>query len=858
MDTRRDFIKKAMLLSGAAGWSGLIPESISRAMAINPDPGSTYLDAEHVVILMQENRSFDHCFGTLQGVRGFNDPRRVDLPNGNPVWLQSNSKGETSVPFRLDIHGTKSTWMGDTPHSRHSQVDACNDGKYDNWLDSKQLRKKDYEHVPLTMGYYTRKDVPFNYALADAFTVCDQNFCSAMTSTWPNRLFLWSGTIRGEHNGDAKAYIRNQIPYGEARWLTYPEILEQNNVSWRVYQNDLTAGGGFEGEQRSWLSNFGCNLLEWFPQYNVRFSPRYVQSLQKQNETLPAEIEALTKALKDPNLDPKKSAKLAADIAAKQKVLANAQAELEQWSYENFAKLTPEQRNLFEKAFTTNTADPDYHDLVDLTYDDNGEKRQLKLPKGDIFHQFRTDVNEGKLPTVSWLVGPQNFSDHPSAPWFGSWYVSEVLDILTKNPEVWKKTIFILTYDENDGFFDHIPPFVAPHPNRPETGRCSEGIDPAEEYITLANELRDGIPAKEAREAPVGLGFRVPLVIASPWSRGGRVCSHVFDHTSVFRFVQDFLNKKKGLQIRETNTSLWRSTVCGELSMVFRPYHGDGKESLSTLDRQAFVQGIYNAKFKDLPTNFKVLTPEEIEQCRTNPDAVPWMPRQEPGTRPSCALPYELYAEGNLSADRKQFEVTLEAGNKVFGESSSGSPFNLFIPVKYAQSSAKDAPPTFDSVGYRSYAVQAGHQLVETFPLQSFENGSYHLCVHGPNGFYREYRGDKNDPDLDIRCEYDRTDASSNQLNGCLRFVIRRLTPGPAIELEIKDHAYGKETIRQSIPATANPDRPVIIVLDQKESHHWYDFSITAQGSGPFGRRYAGRIETGEDTVSDPYMGRNV
>src|SRR5215510_2752329 len=131
MDTRREFLKKAGMLSAGVGFAGMLPPSIQKALAINPAPGSTYLDAEHIVILMQENRSFDHCFGTLQGVRGFNDPRRIDLANGNPVWLQSNAKGETTAPFRFDIHGSKATWMGCTPHARHTQVDAFNGGKYD-------------------------------------------------------------------------------------------------------------------------------------------------------------------------------------------------------------------------------------------------------------------------------------------------------------------------------------------------------------------------------------------------------------------------------------------------------------------------------------------------------------------------------------------------------------------------------------------------------------------------------------------------------------------------------------------------------------------------------------------------------
>src|SRR5690349_12630557 len=202
MDTRREFLKKSLLLSGAAGLSNALPASIQRALAINPEKGSTYLDAEHVVILMQENRSFDHCFGALRGVRGFNDPRAITLPDKNLVWLQTNKAGETYAPFRFDICDTKITWMGSVPHSRSSQVDADNLGKYDQWLDAKRSGNKKYADMPLTMGHYTREDLPFNYAMADAFTVCDQNFCSAMTSTWPNRLYFWGGTIKEEKSID--------------------------------------------------------------------------------------------------------------------------------------------------------------------------------------------------------------------------------------------------------------------------------------------------------------------------------------------------------------------------------------------------------------------------------------------------------------------------------------------------------------------------------------------------------------------------------------------------------------------------------------------------------------------------------
>ena len=185
--TRRDFLKVAAMLSGAAGVSGVVPDSIRRAFAIEPEAGSTYMDAEHIVILMQENRSFDHALGTLQGVRGFNDPRAIRQASGNSIFVQTDAAGDSYAPWRLDIKDTRITWMGSIPHSRQSQVDAWNEGHHDKWIEAKRSGIAEYAHMPLTMGHYTREDLPFYYALADAFTVCDQHYCSVMTSTSPNR-----------------------------------------------------------------------------------------------------------------------------------------------------------------------------------------------------------------------------------------------------------------------------------------------------------------------------------------------------------------------------------------------------------------------------------------------------------------------------------------------------------------------------------------------------------------------------------------------------------------------------------------------------------------------------------------------
>ncbi len=222
----------------------MLPASIQKALAINPALGSTFMDAEHIVLLMQENRSFDHTYGTLQGVRGFNDPRAIKQHDNKPVWLQTNKEGDTYAPFHLDIKDTNATWMSSLPHSWSNQVDARNNGRHDKWLDANTPAIKKYSGMPLTMGYYTRQDIPFYYALADAFTVCDQNFCSSLTGTTPNRLYFWSGTIREKQKAEVLARVWNgDADYDNwANWTSFPERLEENGISWKVYQNEISVG----------------------------------------------------------------------------------------------------------------------------------------------------------------------------------------------------------------------------------------------------------------------------------------------------------------------------------------------------------------------------------------------------------------------------------------------------------------------------------------------------------------------------------------------------------------------------------------------------------------------------------------
>lgn len=697
--------------------------------------------------------------------------------------------------------------------------------------------------MPLTMGYYNREDLPFYYALADAFTVCDQHFCSSLTGTTPNRLYLWTGTIREKPSPNSPANVRNSdVDYGlEAHWTTFPEHLEDAGISWKIYQNELSVETGLKGEEEDWLANFTDNPIEWFSQYHVRFHKEHREYIASLTDSLPKEIETLREKIGAAPEGSAESKKLNKELRAKQNLLRRAPEEQARWTEANFDKLPAREKNLHRKAFTTNRDDPFYRQLATLRYQDGETARAMQIPKGDVLHQFREDVNGGRLPTVSWIVAPETFSDHPGAPWYGAWYVAEALNILTRNPDVWKKTIFILTYDENDGYFDHVPPFVAPQPDKSETGAVSQGIDATLEYVTLEQDLARK-PPKEARGGSIGLGFRVPMVVASPWNRGGSVCSQVFDHTSVLQFLEKFLSRKTGKEIRENNITAWRRAVCGDLTSIFRPFSSDPLTALPFPPRNSFLESIYDAQFKALPSGFRELPPEQVEEFKRNPAASGILPRQEPGVRPSCALPYQSYAGGRINANGRSFDLVLEARNEVFGAKSAGSAFHVYTPVTYRGSR---------ELRTRAYAVEPGHRVEDSWEIDGFENGVYHLRVCGPNGFFREFTGGADDPPIAIECEYEPGRARET-LSGNVELRVANLDASREYAFDVIDHAYGGG--KQSKKLRAGEKASVILNL--QHSWNWYDFSVRVEGFAGFERRFAGRVETGKTGYSDPAMGR--
>ena len=255
--------RRALLGSAAAAGAGsafgLLPATVQRAMAAST-ASSSLSSVKHVVILMQENRSFDHYYGTLQGVRGFGDTSLVRFPSSSNVWHQTTkgkaSGGTTLLPWHLNTATSDAQQVEDLDHSWSGTHGAWNGGLWNNWIPEK---------TGFTMGYYNRTDIPFHYALADAFTLCDQYFCSVQGPTNPNRLYQWTGMIDPNGTGGGPVTDNSEDGYS---WTTYPEMLQNAGVSWKVYQQQ---------------DNYDDNPLAWFTQFKnaATSSPLYTKGMAR-------------------------------------------------------------------------------------------------------------------------------------------------------------------------------------------------------------------------------------------------------------------------------------------------------------------------------------------------------------------------------------------------------------------------------------------------------------------------------------------------------------------------------------------------------------------------------------------------
>ena len=694
-NNRRDFLKTVSAMGAAAS----VPLSISRALA---QPArrvtGTIKDVKHIVILMQENRSFDHYFGTMRGVRGFGDRHTVPLPGDRSVWDQSNG-ARILPPFWLDTEHTNGMKVPGTPHSFSDAQAAWNQGSFGLW----PKYKTDY-----SMGYYKREDIPFQFALAEAFTICDAYHCSVTSGTDPNRVVFWSGSsfdpemqAQGLNCRDDKSepnnlrcWISGSLPEpgytyaGNAlNWLTLPEVLEQHGVDWRIYQDP---NDNWTGAMHGGLAFKGFRD-------SVPGEPLFERGMRH-------------------------------------------------WSLERLAQ----------------------------------------------------DVQDGTLPEVSWILPPRQWSEHPSAstPLEGAEFTARVLDALTANPDVWESTVFLQTFDENDGLFDHLPPPAPPSFNKDGTLAGKATFDLAGEYF---DDHEDKYTSRDDNVTgtirPFGLGPRVPMYVVSPWSKGGWVNSETFDHTSVGRFLE------QRFDLTVSAISPWHRAMCGDLTSCF-DFTLDGDRDFPAMPDASGSQTAL-AVHLQRPKLF----PPRAAQERF----------QEPGLRRSRALSYVLHVDPTGSAEG----ITL----KFINEGAIGATFQV-----YDKRQLERLP--------RRYAVEPGMTLSDRWPSES--DGAFDLLVLGPNGFMRAFTGNGA--------------ASLPPLVARYETALKALTlsvghsGAEAIEMTVGEDRYG---FNQPQMVRLGSGNPADLRWSTEASHGWYDFALKGDDCVV---RLAGRLEDGKHGVSDPLL----
>jgi phospholipase C len=757
MASRREFLRNVASSSLSAAALATFPPSIRRALAIpaHRDTG-TIKDVQHVVLLMMENRSFDSYFGTFKGVRGYGDRFAVPAPNGRNVFFQTHANaGRATIctPYHLDETRGNALRAGSTPHTWSDSQAAWDHGRMSRWPDAKGL---------LSMGYYETAEVPFQRALADAFTLCDHYHCGMHAGTIANRLFYFSGTngpngVSPVDGGKtAVAVLNNQYNAGNDigpstegwTWTTYAERLQQAGVPWKVYQ--------------SLIDNCGCNQMMSFRHWR-------------------AQLEGMPPSRR-PVYVPKTDITQPATLAG-----------------------------------------PFYDPAVDDALSPLAKGFGNTMPHG-FLETFRADIQAGRLPAVSWIIPPSVYSEHPSpsSPTQGGWYVQEVLDALTSNPEVWSKTVLLVNFDENDGFFDHLPAPSAPSHNPDGSLAGGYTLSDAE----MAVEYHNYRPATARQPAmdgrPYGPGPRVPMWVVSPWSRGGWVDSQVCDHTSTLLFLE------KRFGVIEPQISKYRRAICGDLTSAFN-FADPNRQPLSVLNGST------------TRTAADALAVAQQNSPGIAAPLSPSLPKQATGVRPSRALPYALHTR--CEAGHGKVRLQFVNGGK------AGAVLHVYDKLH------------LDRVPHR-YVVEAGKALQGEWDV-AHDGGRYDLWVLGPNGYHRHYTGDLSVSDGRgaPRPEVELADVGGN---GHVRLEVRNEGDGEARFTVRWNRAYAPLSPEAGQFAPAPDGAWTATVRGGHEAHmtwklrdngNWYDLLVTADSDRLYTRRLAGRVETGEHTVSDPAMG---
>ncbi len=682
--SRRRFLQATGLGAAAAAAAGLsggtaAASTAGRSAAAHTLPRGwtgTSADLKHVVILMQENRSFDHYFGTLRGVRGFGDKQALTWQNGNSIFQQPDT-ARTDLGYLLPYNLTDQV-DGDLDHSWDGDHEAWNGGLWNSWVPAKTEE---------TMGYFTRDEIPFQYALADAFTICDGYHQAIMAPTSPNRMYFWTGTSSGWTSNPNDYEVDFGPDAGTAEVTTYPELLQAAGIDWQVYTNDqLGDVGYFPG---FFLGDYGDNPLWFYQQYNSTNSRKGGTS----------------------------------ELAIR-------------------GAVTPWRSHA-------------------------GAPHLSKTHAAYVLSSFINAVKSNTLPQVSWIVAPAGYCEHPSyTPDFGAHYVNTVLQTLFSNPDLWKSTALFITYDEHDGFFDHqLPPYPEP---------------------SVTDEYISGLP--------IGPGTRVPMLICSPWTRGGYVDSNVYDHTSMLRFLAAWTG------VQPVNVTSWRESVTGDLTSAFDFQHPDFS-----------IPG-------NIPTLEQTWKLTRLKGGSTTPPAEGHqkMPAQEPGTRPHRPTDHQPFADVTVDRSTSQVTAALTNTGKV------GVSFAIYPDDFLA---AAPTPVTVLQSAPGSYVWDA-----------TLTAGKYAFSVYGPDGFLTSFAGEV---------------VPAGQNAGPVPVVTAALRPGACKTVELTLANQGREEILYTLAPNDYEGRPQTVTVKRgspktiswpADRYGYYDVVITTSTADGFRRRYAGRV----------------
>lgn len=461
--SRRRLLASGAGIAGGAAVASLLPPSVHAALARPVRPGGGLGSIEHVVFLMQENRSFDHYFGTFPGARGFDDRTAIRLPDGQSVFEQpfaGNPDGYL-LPYHISTIDSGAAAVPGLSHDWRDQHASWNQGSMDGWMDTHVAYDGTFK-APFTMSYYEEEDIPFHWALARSFTLADDYYCSMLGPTTPNRLLWEHGGI--DHEGKAGGPVLETTGIKSLTFETGPETMHKAGINYKFYWN-----------------------TDW--------------------------------------------------------VIPTTTAQFAQF---NAPGRVPE--DLYNSVMTKGTL------FGDGTRGGIGDPANPTIASNPDL-AFEEDCANGVLPDVS-FIGSQHDENPPHLPALGAQFLATKLEALAANEDLWNSTVFVINYDENDGFFDHVVP---PTP------------DPREYPEEFVHKISSG--GTPGNGLPIGAGFRVPAFVVSPWSVGGRIFSKTSDHTSCLRLIEA-VAAAGGLSgkgpVEFANLSGWRRKTFSDLTDALR------------------------------------------------------------------------------------------------------------------------------------------------------------------------------------------------------------------------------------------------------------------------------------------------